>query len=154
MLFSANANKYEAPRCNAACMLLALSYLRCQFIGVRISFTYAQSKLSIAQHDTCVLLLQEPRFKPVTFLMYMHHLPLHPINHASRMDTGFFADYSFGSETYAITFIYVVRDGDSTKALDTWDAPANNELSVRGLTSWYSGKMQRESGAKERQSMQ
>lgn len=87
-------------------------------------------------------------------LMYTFPLPSHLINHASRMDTGFFADYSFGSETYAITFIYVVREGDSSNALDTWDAPANNELSVRGLTPWCSGEMHRESGAIGRQSMQ
>lgn len=123
-------------------------------VGVRVAFTYVQSKVSIAEHGTCARLLQEPRFKSASLLMYMYPLPLHPINHASRMDTGFFAEYAFGSETYAITFVYVVRDGDSSNALDTWDAPANNELSVRGVKSWCSGKMQRESGAKGRQSMQ
>lgn len=51
------------------------------------------------------------------------------------MDTGTFADYSFGSGTEAITFIYTVRDGDSTEALDAWDAPAYEELSVSAFSS-------------------
>ena len=48
----------------------------------------------------------------------------------ARMNTGRFAEYASGSGTEAMTFLYVVKDGDSTGALDTWDAPANGELSV------------------------
>lgn len=48
------------------------------------------------------------------------------------MNTGEFAEYAFGSGTEAITFLYVVQEGDITDALEAWDASANNELSVRG----------------------
>lgn len=110
-------------------------------IGDLIIF-HAQSKLSIADNGTCVLLAPKlPVSILISFITDVSPLPLHRITHAPRMETGYFADYSFGSETYAITFIYVVRGGDSSNALEIWDAPANNELSVRGLTSWRSGKM-------------
>lgn len=49
----------------------------------------------------------------------------------NRMDTGNFADYAFGSGSQDITFIYTVQEGDSSVALDAWDAPNNGELSVR-----------------------
>lgn len=52
-----------------------------------------------------------------------------------RMNTGTFAEYSFGSGTEAIMFLYVVQEGDSTEALDAWDAPANGELSVK-VAGW------------------
>lgn len=47
-----------------------------------------------------------------------------------RMDTGNFADYLFGSGTERVTFLYIVKNGDSTDALEAWDAPSNGELSV------------------------
>ena len=48
----------------------------------------------------------------------------------TRMDTGSFADYAFGSGSEDVTFIYTVQEGDNSAALDAWDAPANGELSV------------------------
>lgn len=46
------------------------------------------------------------------------------------MNTGNFADYLFGSGTERVTFLYIAKNGDSTDALDAWDAPSNGELSV------------------------
>ncbi|CAM9188184.1 unnamed protein product, partial [Discosporangium mesarthrocarpum] len=47
-----------------------------------------------------------------------------------RMDTNSFADYYSGSGTDALTFLYVVQEGDETADLDAWDAPAHGELSA------------------------
>lgn len=47
------------------------------------------------------------------------------------MNTGAFAEYAFGSGTKAITFLYVVQDGDIVNALEAWDVAENVGLSVR-----------------------
>lgn len=107
-------------------------------IGTHLGLTDTFSAVTVEISRCSILLV------PIGSLLtdgYIHKFHSQPIsnnmlcsflraNGNIRMDTGNFADYLFGSGTERVTFLYIVKNGDSTDALDTWDDPSNGGLSV------------------------